>query len=124
MRGQGLSIEVAVPTLVKTLEANRTKHLKDYEKAKRGWKKLLAKDLTALQADLESDKSIPSTRLYLKPKPEHFLGEYDEAIEMLKYSNNVTTQLDQQQFRAYVKDEWDWKNSWTASNTTYIAAGR
>lgn len=122
MRGQGLSIEVSVPTLITTLEDNRAKHLKDYEKSKRGWKRLLAKDLTSLLNDLEAGKSIEPRRLHLKNKPEHYLKEYDEAIEMLKFADNHSIELDQQQFRAYVKDEWTWKQSWEASNSSYIAA--
>lgn len=124
MRGQGLTIKVEVGKLINALEVNRAKHLKDYEKAKKGWKKLLLKDLQTLTSDLQADKSIDKARLYLKPKPEHYLGEYDEAIEMLKFSHNESIELDQEQFRAYVKDEWHWKNIWSASTSSYIAAGR
>lgn len=127
MRGQGLTMKVNVEKLLTTLATNRERHLKDYEKAKRGWKKLLAKELAQLQADLEADKSLDSNRLYLKNrKPEHYLKEYDEAIHMLSYgkADNPVIELDQEQFRAYVDDEWTWKTQWEASNTSYIAAGR
>jgi hypothetical protein len=122
MRGQGLSIEVAVDTLIHTLETNRAKHIKDYQSAKKGWKKVLAKDLAKLLDDVQADKSIEPRRLQLQSKPQHYVGEYDEAIEMLKFAANPIIELDQQQFRAYVKDEWSWKNTWEASTTSYIAA--
>lgn len=124
MRGQGLSIEVEVKTLLKTLTINRAQHFKDYGKAKKGWQKLLRKDLVALIEALDDPNvSIDATRLYLKQKPEHYLGEYDEAIEMLNYAANPLIELDQPQFRAYVKDEWTWKTQWEASNSTYLVAG-
>lgn len=124
MRGQGLTIEVEVKTLLKTLVTNREQHLKDHKKAKEGWRKLLLKDLGVLHADLIANKSIEATRLHLKSKPQHYLNEYDEAIEILNYAANPIIELDQQQFRAYVKDEWTWKTQWEASNSTYhLAAG-
>lgn len=124
MRGQGLEVVAEVDKLLTTLASNRAKHLLAYEKAKKGWKKLVLKDIEKLYSDLEADKSIDGKRLYLKPKPTHFLHEYDEAMEMLKYSSSGTITLDQEHFRAYVKDEWNWKQQFSTSNSTYIAAGR
>jgi hypothetical protein len=123
MRGQGLAIEASVATLMKTLADNRDQHFRDYEKAKKGWRKLLAKQLTGLLADLEAGKSIEGSRLHLEAKPTHYLKEYDEALDMLKYATNTVIELNQEQFRAYVNDEWSWKTHWEASNSSYLAAG-
>lgn len=123
MRGQGLTIEASVERLMKTLAANRDKHFKDYEKAKKGWRKLLTKQLSGLLADLEAERSLAPDQLHLPPKPTHYLKEYDEALDMLKYASNTAIDLNQEQFRAYVNDEWSWKTHWEASNTSYLAAG-
>jgi hypothetical protein len=125
MRGQGLEVEVNVDELRTKLQQNRAKHLKEHEKAKKGWAKLLDKELQKLLIDLRDGKSIDDNRLYIKnQKPKHFLREYDEAIDMLGWEKRSSIPIDQEHFRAYIHDEWTWKTTWEASNATYIAAGR
>lgn len=137
MRGQGLTIDVQVGTLINTLEVNRDKHLKAYERAKKGWEKLLQRELetklkvltrrpgaAVVRAIKTNGQSEGDLSRIINQKPTNYLGEYDEAIEMLKFADNATIELDQEQYRAYVKDEWSWKTHWEASNTAYAAAVR
>jgi hypothetical protein len=118
----GITIEVNIATLLGSLEKSRAQHVKDYAKAKKGWQKLLHTELTNKLLALENGGKLS---LHIEnQKPESHLDEYDEAIEMLSYAANPTIVLTTQQFRQFVKDDWDWKRHWVASTSTYIEAAR
>lgn len=116
-----LTITVAKAVLITTLEDNRDKHARDYTKAKRGWIKLLRKELQTMLTTLDSGGEL---RLQIEnQKPVSYLAEYVEAIEMLNFSSDDAVVLTAQQYRQYVKDDWDWKDYWVGSTRTYIEAG-
>lgn len=131
-----LLIEVAVEDLLKTLQRNKTKHVKEYEQAKKGYYKLLrreldtkldvldARDNGTLQGKVKGVAKEKDLARIVNQKPQTYVDFYDQAIEMLEYASNETVQLDTQQFQEYVKDEWNWKATFTTSNTAYAAAVR
>lgn len=132
-----LTIEVKVEDLLKTLRTNREKHVKEYEKAKKGYLKLLRKELElkldildAVEAGTPKTKvkghGGPHARLthINHQPPQTYVSYYDQAIEMLEFAQNTTVDLDQNQFQQYVKDEWNWKAQFTTSNVAYAAAAR
>lgn len=131
-----LTIEVEVTTLLDTLTTNREKHITAYEKAKKGYLKLLRRELeTKLKVldrvprsqikphTLKGGSEMDLARI-INQKPQAYVEYYDQAIEMLEYAQNDTVELDQQQFREFVKDEWNWKAQFTTSNVAYAAAAR
>lgn len=121
MNRNELTITVAKAVLITTLEDNRDKHARDYTKAKRGWIKLLRKELQTMLTTLDSGGEL---RLQIEnQKPVSYLAEYVEAIEMLNFSSDDAVVLTAQQYRQYVKDDWDWKDYWVGSTRTYIEAG-
>lgn len=40
---------------------------------------------------------------------------------MLTWASTLTVPLDQNQFRACINDDWNWRNSWVAATSNYIA---
>lgn len=116
----GINIEVNIDKLVDTLKANRDQHIKDYEKAKKGWVKLLRKELVAKLDTLDNGGELKLT--IENQKPETHVSDYDEVIEMLEFASSSTIDLDPQTYRQFVKDDWQWKRWWAASTATYIAS--
>ena len=113
-----LEIEVSIKQLLTTLYANREQHQKDYLKAKAGWVKLLRKELVGKLEVLDNGGVV---KLSIdNQKPENHGSDYDDAIEMLEYAAGTTITLNGQQYQQFVKDNWQWKNYWAASNSTYI----
>ena len=59
--------------------------------------------------------------------PQSHVKDYDEAIEMLEFHTVTedeakdTVQLTQQDFRTFVRDDWAWKQNWSASNELIIS---
>ncbi len=117
----GITIQVSKDVLLKTLQTNHDKHAKEYDKAKRGWVKLFRKELVDKLATLDAGGKL---ELHItNQKPESHLDDYAEAIEMVGFHAHPTIELDQQEFRQFMKDDWNWKRLWAASNSTYIASG-
>jgi hypothetical protein len=56
-------------------------------------------------------------------KPESHLDAYDTVIEMLEMSISNEVVLDARAFKQYVKDEWDWANSFANTTVKYAAVG-
>jgi hypothetical protein len=120
---QGITIQVNVTTLQEALKANRDKHAKEYAKAKKGWAKLLRKELTDMVAILDNGGELKQLHIE-NQKPASHLDEYDEALEMLADSAEPTVTLDAQLYRQFMRDDWSWRQHWFASNSTYIEAAR
>ncbi len=125
-----LTIEVDKDVLLKKLKTNRAKHLRAYDTAKTGYYKLLARELAIKQRAIAGYKLKPSEKKYAdlsriaNQKPTNYLAYYDQAIEMLEFGQDTTVRLSSEQYQQYVKDEWNWKASFTTSNVAYAAAAR
>lgn len=125
-----LTVEVAVPKLLATLRKNREKHLKAYEQAKKGYYKLLARELQVKMDVVRGISVRPANKKYatlshvLNQKPTNYLAYYDQAIEMLEFTTDEHIRLDAQQYQQYVKDEWNWSPNFTTSNVAYARAAR
>ena len=115
-----LTVDIPREVLVDKLKKNREKHQREYNTAMQGYVETLIEELEAKLADVKAAKDI--TKLYYQPAvPEKHLDEYDEAIEMYEMTVEQVIRLPRSDFRQLVRDNWDWKRGWTASNTAYIS---
>lgn len=113
-------VTVKTAELLKTLRSNRSKHEKDYENAKKGFRILLVKELEKkLQAAKDGKKVALS---FNNQKPDSHLGDYDDVIGMLELSEDPTLSITHGQYKQYVKDDWSWKRNWSTSNVMYLSA--
>jgi hypothetical protein len=95
--------------LLKKLERNRERHLKQYEDAKVGYKKKLGLKVR-----------MP---IHL-PQPECYVSEYDTAIGMLRMSSDHHVSVSQVEYRQFVNDEWRWKESFLSNTVAYAGLAR
>jgi hypothetical protein len=116
-----LEVKVSKERLLATLEANRAAHGTTYAKAKAGYIKVTIKELEEHLTRLADGHLLE--RVYIPGPPEDHTGDYDDAIEMMKWSTEDTVLLTQGQFKQYVQDDWGWKDAWMASNTSYLQEG-
>ena len=121
MYGQNqLKIKVPKDELLKILKENRQKHSDNYDKAKVGFRKLLIQELEKKLASANAGKKVALS--FKNRKPDNNLDDYDEVIGMLELDTNNIVELDAQQYKQYVKDDWAWSGNWTASNSLYMSA--
>lgn len=103
--------------LLKTLYSNLEKHSKIVQEARDGYVK---KALHALQRRLEDLRSgkIVALSFSLSP-PVDYSEVYKNTIAMLEWNTQEEVELQADEFRQLVRDEWDWTDSFLASNSAY-----
>lgn len=142
------TVEVNRLKLIETLEANRTKHVQDYEEAMAGYKAVLLSKIDEafddakkqLETKYEKTKSrvsaftdadiakqrdsftlIDDITVEMKV-PRSYAKEYDAAIDMAKWDVRETLELTHAEFTCFVRDQWDWKSGFEAVSMLYKAA--
>ena len=112
---------VSKTELLEKLNANRVKHIQDYKDARAKWEEAVIKRLAAVGREARNDDfsrvQYPISDL---PKPEHFTESYDTAIEQLKWEQNDSVVLEDDEFANYVQDNWTWRNRFIANTSSYL----
>jgi hypothetical protein len=112
--------EVKVPKqkLQEKVKANRDQHRGQYEKAIKGWRREAMRICqTAIE---ECEKGSLVTRIITEAPPQDHTKDYDRVLAMLEMSVDTELTLDQQTFRQYALDDWQWKEEWVGSNSKYL----
>ena len=100
------TINVNVAELLEHVKANRKKHIQEYAEAMETYRELVIK---TLEAQLERAKQELDVEHVLDIKrPKSYLSAYNDVITMLEWTTVPEVNLDQNEFRQYVKDEWNW----------------
>ena len=116
-----LTIRVEKAKLIETLKENAAKHKEDYETAKAGFRIVLREELQQKLAQLDAGEKV-ELRIN-QQKPQSYYPEYLDIIDMLEWDESESVELSRSDFQAWVKDDWDWKNGWSITNTAYLSAG-
>lgn len=135
-------IKVNRAELVAKLAVNREQHARDYEEAVKGYKEEVHKfiDLTydelayaigdlQLEAHSRVDdyfdgkkvdfQSVLEPRYFEKSPPKSYLDHYDTAIAMFSWETKDEVELSYAEFNCFVRDLWDWKQSFDTSISAY-----
>jgi hypothetical protein len=103
--------------LLEKLKKNKEKHVGEYKEAIRGYRvkcaELLDKELQLVESGEEFTLGFNVT------KPRSYEEDYIRVIEMLEMSIEDVVELDHTEFANYVMDNWAWKQSFSASNSSY-----
>ena len=112
-----MTVKVEREKLLDTLRKNRERHAKIVKEAQEGYK---TKAIEALRSKLNEFTAgkIAYLQFNLQP-PLDQTKQYDTAISMLEWSKDETVELESNEFRKLVMDEWDWMNSFLQSNSMY-----
>jgi hypothetical protein len=110
-------IRVNKKKLLKTLKENRRTHRENFEIAMKGWKEDVIEALREALDSAEKDDGY-STHFDL-PKPVSYEESYDEAIDQVEWSENVTIMLGKDQFNQLVRDKWNWQRDFQRALMSY-----
>lgn len=119
------SVNVSRVVLLEKLYANLKVHQQEYQEALAEYHVRLEADLrTALKKvkNVEDVEQLKKFRFSL-PFPQNHISDFKEAIEMLELSVDDHINLDQESFRAFVKNEWPWSEDFTNTKLKYLVAG-
>jgi hypothetical protein len=114
------SIKMKRLELLGIVQKNCTKHVSDFVEAVSDYKQAVVQVSTAnlklaKTADLDKIKQIKG----LPQKPVSYEDSYKRAIRMLELSVEDIIEVEEDVFNQLVLDEWQWKQSFSASNALY-----
>jgi len=121
MRLNNLTITVQKSDLLTALQANRKLHEEETRLAREGFRIELQNELERKLADVKAGKAF-SLRIDCM-KPEEHLADYDDVIGMLELATESTLTIGHEQYKCWVKNEWEWRDMWLASNSGYVTTG-
>lgn len=113
------TVNVNKARLLDTLRQNLEVHKAEYAEAVENYPEVVALELRKRASQIEAGNPVDLN--FNLPKPQSFQSEYEDAIQMLEWSTDDEVELDQQQFKQYVQDEWHWQRAFAASTQMYNA---
>lgn len=113
-------VRVSKKDLLKSLQENRDAHHDIFLEAVDGYRIEAVKQL---EVHIKRIQKGSLKRVYVVlATPEDHTVDYDNAIGMLKMSLDDTVDLDEDAYRHFVMDQWDWKNAFLTTNSVYSAS--
>jgi hypothetical protein len=114
------SVKIRRNELLGIVRENKEKHIKEFNEAVEDFKKAVVKITEenlalANTGDLNEIAKIKT----IPPKPVSYETSYTRAIRMLELSVETEIELELHDFDQLVQDEWQWKQSFLHSNSTY-----
>jgi hypothetical protein len=111
------AINVKKSELLDKLRANRESHSAQFEEAAQGYRERVIAELESRLALAKKGK-LP-TLVFNLPMPFDQTKAYDRAIGMLELSVDDVIELEEDDYKQYVLDEWAWSASASATNLMY-----
>jgi len=122
MHGVQMTTTVATNWLLEKLKANKETHKTCFDEARGGYIEAAERQLgLKLVLLAEGEMTSLSFNLYV---PTDHTKEYETLIGMLEASVHEEVTLSFAEYNMYVEDEWDWTDSWLASNAGYSMSTR
>lgn len=115
------TINVNRATLVAALKENLVIHQKDYAEAVEGYKIKLIEDLTCKLEEVKNTSSDELKNLKTVPftHPISFEKDFQEAIHFYSASEDELIEVNNEEFRAYFKNEWSWSDMFNNTAMLY-----
>ena len=113
------SIIIPKEKLLPIIESNKQKHDEIYNAAVSGYwvkaEEILQEKLVKVKAQEKIDNYLGLTY------PVSYGDEYSRVISMIKLTSQESFELNQQEFDSYVRNQWNWRNSFLATNLIYCS---
>lgn len=121
------SVKVKKSELIDRVTENLAKHIIEYRNACEGYKADAIAEINTvterLRRQVDSLQMGEVIRLahvtFSLPSPESHEKDYLRAIEMLRMSVDEEIEVESDDFRRYVMDEWDWKERFDTIRASY-----
>lgn len=103
------SIKINKEQLLAKLKENLVIYQQEFKEAQEDYLKVVEDFAERLYNGIKNNE--PYTAYLTVQPPRDYSQKYQEAIDMLEYSVDDCIELDQATFKAYIKNEWDWTDS-------------
>lgn len=115
------SVTVKKNDLIDILQENRKRHVEIFKEAYEEYRKQYIEYLREAMRLAQGPGRVLTPDNY-PSEPRCYVKSYDLAIEMMEMSIDETVDLSEQDFRRYVRDEWEWKDDFFLSNSSYSSS--
>lgn len=105
--------------LLRIVKSNRERHRDIFLKAQEEFRKRAIEELEKRLSDARDGKHFDQHLGMVEPVDR--TQDYDRIISMLEMSVDDQIDLTQDEYAAYVMDDWSWKRQWITSNSAYVA---
>lgn len=112
-----MKVSVEKSNLIEILRSNRQTHVETYKKAMDKYRDKAISSFTEQIEAAKNDKPFVTT-IYLD-KPINHQEDYDAIIGVIEMSVDDTVELDEDEYRYYVLDNWSWKKQWASTISAY-----
>lgn len=116
------TIRVQKEKLLDTLKTNRDNHISEYQEAVELYYDDVLSKLDKKRREVKKagvDGILDINTVVSVSAPVSYKDEYDTTIEMLEWSTDDFIDLTQDEFKRYVKDEWNWSENFKTLRATY-----
>lgn len=103
--------------VLKVLRENKTKHIKEYKTALKGYRIKCVENLAEQLAKAEDGEDFKMS--FNIQSPISHEKSYNTAIGMLELDVSEFVELDTVEYQNYVMDDWSWKEHVRMSNSGY-----
>ena len=103
--------------LLARIKVNRGMHRDEFERAQVGYRQAMIEELDRMLADAREGRGIK--RGVSMPEPQDHTESYDTVIHMLEMCVDDVVEISMHEFDNYVRDNWQWKQQFSATNSTY-----
>jgi len=106
-----------VEDVLKKVKDNRDNHRVIYEDAMIGYKNQVINALTERLDNAVNGKKVD---LYIRlEQPEDHTDDYITVIEMLEMTTDEVIDLNDDQFRCFIQDQWEWRRKFIGNAANY-----
>ena len=110
-------VTVSKLVLLSRLKENLKRHREIFEDALVGYRSAVIKVLDERLQDAKAGRRI--NQIIGLIEPQDHTKDYESVIDMVELSVDDTITLPEHDFRAYVRDEWAWKQQFVGSTAMY-----
>ena len=113
-------VKVNRTELLDIVRKNKEKHIKEFNEAVEDFKKAVVKIAEENLKLVQTGNLDEIAKVKVNPsKPASYESSYTRAIRMLELSVDENIELDSHTFDQLVLDNWEWKQVFSSSNSTY-----
>jgi len=114
-----MNIKVNTGHLLAKLQANKEIHIAEYKEAYTLYLKALKESLLKMVSTIDEERHPDLSEIYRLLRPQEHTKEYDLAIKMLAWHKEDTITLTNEQYQAYIEDEWQWTIDFRNTSKAY-----
>ena len=103
------TVLISKEKLLDKIIKNRNKHQVEFVVAHVNWEKTVMETLRI--ALRKAENNVEFTTHFNIPEPVEHTDEYDVVISQIEWNEEGQIELDQQDFKRFILDDWEWKNT-------------